>query len=111
MALYQETYRLSKGLPSFEKINALLKESTGLNSELEKLDECSFTFSNEMLKTDVEVTVTSGQELLLYFSPRKKKNYYEYSLLNIFEKFIESPKVKIPQHIKKKRKNLTFVER
>jgi len=58
MALYQEAYELSNNFPSFDEINKLLKERTGLNSTLEIIGECSAVFSNELLKTEVEAIIT-----------------------------------------------------
>lgn len=110
MALYKETYKLSNNFPGFTKIKKKLDLSTGLNTELEILDDNSVIFSNEKLKTSVEILLEPDLAISLFFAPRKKK-YLEWSLLNVLNEYLLNPNKEIPSHINKKWNELTFLEK
>lgn len=114
MALYKETYRLSTILPGFSEIKEKLNLATGLKNEIEQLAENSVVFSNDIFKADIEVMIEPEDEyqnISLYFVPRRKKNYFEWALINVLNDYLHVKNKEIPLHAKKKWSDLSFFER
>jgi hypothetical protein len=113
MALYKETYRLSNNFPGFTVLKEKLDFSTGLKNEIEILSEQSIVIFNEKFKTTIEVTLESEESdimISLFFAPRKK-NYIEWSLINVLNEYLVTPNRQIPNHVKKKWQELNFIEK
>lgn len=110
MAIYKETYKLTKKFPGFATLKEKLDFSSGLISELEILDDNSAVLFNEKLNTHIEIIVEPDQTISLFFSPRKK-NYIEWSLIHVLNEFLLNPNKDIPKHINKKWDELSFFER
>lgn len=114
MVLYREIYRLSKNFPGFSEFKKRLDSATGLKNEIEKLSENSVVFSNNQFKTDVEVSVESrenGKIISLFFVPKRKKNYFEWALMHVLNKYLERSNKNIPAYAEKKWKDLSFFEK
>ncbi len=111
MGIYKETYRLSNRFPGFVALKDKLDLSTGLNNELEILGDKSVVFFNEKLKTTVEASIESDSSISLFFAPRRKKNYMEWSLINALNEYLATPIKGIPVHVKKRWQDLSFIEK
>ena len=111
MAIYKETYRLSNDFPGFIALKNKFDLYTGLNNEMEILTDKSVVFFNEKLKTTIEASIESGNFISLFFSPRRKKNYIEWSLIYALNEHLSTPNEHIPDYAKKKWKDLSFIEK
>jgi len=111
MAIYKETYHLSDNFPGFIVLKDKLDFSTGLKNKLEILNEQSVVLFNEKFNTTIEVSIESGNLISLFFAPRRKKNYIEWSLINALNEYLKRPNDEIPDHTKKKWQELSFFEK
>lgn len=89
MGLYREVYKVRDEFPAFEKVKGILDESTGLSCEVKVLHEASAVFLCKKLKSEAQVIIENPGEIHIFFTPRKRKNYFESAFLFSIENYIE----------------------
>ncbi|MBU1169227.1 MAG: hypothetical protein KKD44_06655 [Proteobacteria bacterium] len=111
MALYKETYQITGTFPGFENLKKKIDIITGLENELEILNDKSAVFSNNKFKTDIEATLNRDDSISLFFAPKRKKNYFEWSLIYALNDYLVIKNSRIPIYAQKKWKDLNIFEK
>lgn len=110
MGIYRESYKVKKPIDDVEKIGAKLKQSTGLDYELEIVDDKNFFIHSEKFGSSIEVNVGSDGEVIYLFYPAKKKGYFEYSVLYVLKEYI-SNEIEVPLYSQKLWSELGWMEK